>query len=408
MKPRLWTKNFTLLISATVLGAAGGIAGSFAVSFLVFDETGSTLSAAITVATAVIPAFIIPIFAAPLMDRLPRKPFLVGGDILNSVLYAAAGIYLLNFSFSYIGYLGFSLLLASVSAFDELAYNSIYPKLLPKGAEERGYAVSGMLYPVVRVIVAPLAAVLLDTVGVGMILIFQGAISLLAAIIESFISISEESRLDEKGYSVKMWRQDIGEAAAYLKSEKGIRSIYAYMAFTNGIADGYSPLLIAFFRTAAGFTAAMYSFFSTAEFIGRSIGGAVCYKVHIPKERRFSFAFFVYKVYESMDMCLLWLPYPLMLANRAVCGFLGINSATMRQTAVQSYIPERLRSRLNAFANMLYFAASAVLSLAVGALGEFVDYRLCLSLCAGASFVVCLLTVWKNRSAVKSVYENSN
>ena len=43
-KATLWTKNFSLLIFASVLGAAGGIAGSYAMSFLVFDETGSTLA----------------------------------------------------------------------------------------------------------------------------------------------------------------------------------------------------------------------------------------------------------------------------------------------------------------------------------------------------------------------------
>ena len=39
MKKTLWTRNFTLVTAATVLGAAGGIAGGFALSFLVFDET---------------------------------------------------------------------------------------------------------------------------------------------------------------------------------------------------------------------------------------------------------------------------------------------------------------------------------------------------------------------------------
>ena len=78
MKTRLWTRNFTLLIIATVLGSAGGVASGFALSFLVFDETGSTLAAALLIAMELIPAFILPLFAAPLMDRLPRKPFLVG------------------------------------------------------------------------------------------------------------------------------------------------------------------------------------------------------------------------------------------------------------------------------------------------------------------------------------------
>ena len=78
MKPSLWNRNFILLFTATTLGAAGAIAGEFALSFLVFDETGSTLAAALTVALRLVPGFVIPLVAAPWMDRLPRKPFLGG------------------------------------------------------------------------------------------------------------------------------------------------------------------------------------------------------------------------------------------------------------------------------------------------------------------------------------------
>ena len=34
---KLWNRNFTLLMAATLMGAMGGIAGVFALSFLVFD-----------------------------------------------------------------------------------------------------------------------------------------------------------------------------------------------------------------------------------------------------------------------------------------------------------------------------------------------------------------------------------
>lgn len=131
------------------------------------------------------------------------------------------------------------------------------------------------------------------------------------------------------------------------------------------------------------------------------------YRIRIAKEKKFGFAFFVYQLYELMDMCLLWLPYPLMLANRALCGFLGINSAAMRQAAVQRYIPEQLRARVNAFFSMLMTAASSVLSLAVGALGEIMDCRLCVTLCSAAVLFFCWLTVWRNRRDVKKVYELS-
>lgn len=104
-----------------------------------------------------------------------------------------------------------------------------------------------------------------------------------------------------------------------------------------------------------------------------------------------------------MDACLLWLPYPLMLVNRALCGFLGIQSATIRQAAVQRYIPDRLRARLNAYESLLCTAAGAVLSLAIGALGEVLDYRLCMTICGLTTMLVCWLTVFLRRRQVQQV-----
>ena len=147
MKNPLWTRNFSLLIAATTFGCMGGIVGNFALSFLVFDETGSTFASALVIAIQLIPNFLIPLLVAPWMDRFPRKPFLVFGDFINGIFYALMGIYLLVFDFSYVGYLGYSLLLATLGSLDELAYNSIFPKIIPSGMEQKGYAISSMLYP---------------------------------------------------------------------------------------------------------------------------------------------------------------------------------------------------------------------------------------------------------------------
>ena len=404
MSNTLWSKNYTFVTLATILGAAGGIAGNFALSFLVYDETGSTLAAAILVAIQVFPNFLIPLLVSPIMDRLPRKPFLVGGDLVNGALYATAGIYLLFQPFSYTGYLFFSLLLASLSSFDGLAYNAIFPRLIPDGFEEKGYTISTMIYPVLNVVMMPLAALLLDVIGVAWILIIQGALSVSASIIESRIDIVEH-RKDGSLFSFTQWKNDLVEAVKLLKNDSGLCSTYIYMAVTNGVGNAFSPILVAFFRTAAGFTIAMYSFFSAAEFIGRSIGGFIHYHITIPPKKRFRFVFSVYQMYEAMDMILLWLPYPLMLVNRSLCGFLGINSAIMRQAAVQKYIPDDYRARLNALDTVLSSAGLCIFSLAIGALGELLDYRLCLTVGGLFTSIVLWATVWKHRSSVKKIYE---
>lgn len=405
---KLWTRNFLLVILASAIGTVGAIVGGFALAFLVFDETGSTLASALIVAIQLLPHLLLPVLIAPFMDRLPRKSFLVAGDIANAVLLAGMGLWLLFFNFSYVGYLAVSLLLACIGAVDELAFTSIYPELIPEGAEQKGYAVSSMLYPVLKVIMTPLAAVLLDTLGVAWILNAQSGLSFAAAITESFIHLDETERQHRTPYSLQAWAGDIREAVQYLKEERGLRSVYEYMAVTNGVASGFSPILVAFFRTFPGFTAAMYSAFSVVEFAGRTIGSALQYRIKIPDKKKYGLVFFVYQVYESMDMCLLWLPYPLMLVNRGICGFLGSNSAILRSAAVQRYIPEKLRSRINAFDDVLITAGASVFSLMMGFLGEILDYRWCVTIGGAIAMLASWLLIWGRRKDVRRVYETGD
>ena len=406
MKNNLWTRDFPLITVATIMGAAGAIAGNFALSFLVYDETGSTLASALIIAINFVPGFVVPLVASPFMDALPRKPFLVAGDAVNGVLYLLMGLYLNSRGFTYTLYLLFSLLLSSLSAFDQLAYNSLFPKLIPPGCMDKGYTVSSMVYPVMQVVMAPVAALLMDLIGVGNILLLQGGLSIAAALTESRIRTEEERRAYSR-FSLRGYFADLKEAADYLRQERGMLNIFAYMAVTNGVASGYAPIFVAFFSSTPGLSAAMYSLFAVAEFAGRTLGGVLRYATKMPKERRFGFAFAVYQVYETMDMLLLWLPYPLMLANRAIAGFLGINSATLRLAAVQSTLPDRLRARVNAFESVLYSAAFSVLSMAVGALGEVMDLRLCVTLCAFASLIICWMTIWRRRREIRAMYENA-
>lgn len=139
------------------------------------------------------------------------------------------------------------------------------------------------LYPVLRVMMLPLSAVLLDAVGAAWLLVGQGVLSLMAAAVESGIRIHEERRPPEESSSLRAWWADVKEAARYLRQEKGLMNIYGYMAVTNGVGSGYSPILVAFFRTFPGMTAAMYSLFSVAEFLGRTVGGFVQYRMEIPE-----------------------------------------------------------------------------------------------------------------------------
>jgi hypothetical protein len=404
-EPRLWTRNFTLLTLASAIGSAGGIAGSFALSFFVFDETGSTFASALVIAVQLLPHVVVPLIAAPLMDRLPRKIFLVGGDIGNGIIYMAMGFWLLSREFSYPAYLIISMIIAILSSIDHLAYAAIYPSIIPEGAEQKGYAVASMLYPILNVLMAPMGALLLDTIGVPMLLVIEGVMSIIAGSTESFIKDVKEPSSGIKDYSIKTWADDIKEVLVYLKEEKGIRNIFAYVAFSSGITRGYNPLLVAFFRTMPGLTAAMYSLFSGADFLGRSLAGAIQYKIKIDKNKRHK-AHTLYCIAEDlMNMCLLWLPYPLMLVNRAAKGFFENNKGILQSASIQLYIPENMRARINGFYNTFITAVGSVLALVVGALGEIMDYRLCITILSAISVVLLLLFTGTEKSKAYMVFQ---
>ena len=403
MKNTLWTKNFTIITLGTVISAIGGVAMGFALSFVVFDNTGSTLMMALFAAASSLPGIILPVLLSPYLDNFRRKPVIVGLDYLSAVIYLLFGLYLLEHSFSLPLYLLFSLACGSIGSVYNLAYDSLYPNLIPEGFAQKGYTVSGMLYPTVTMVMTPVASILYTRLGLGVLCIGEGLLLAAAASVETQIKVEEHTKPGGK-FSFGDYIGDFKEGFRYLKKEKGLLRIYGYMPITQGISQATEPLIRAWFRTAPGLNLTMYALFTTAEFIGRSIGGLVHYKFEIPPEKRFSLAYLVYVTYNIMDTVLLWLGFPLMLVNRGICGFLGINSATLRASSVQNYLPDNMRAKVNAVFNMLYALVPTLLTLAVGALGEMMDYRLCVTLVSAAGLLPCYLIMWRGREDVKKVY----
>lgn len=402
-KPTLWTKNFTIITLGTVISAIGDVAMSFALGFVVFDATGSTLVSALFMAASSLPRIVLPILISPYLDNFRRRPVIFGLDYLMGVIYLLFGWYLLSHDFSLPLYLLFSFLVSSIGAIYSLAYESLYPNLIPEGFAQKGYTVSGMIYPTATMVMTPVASILYARWGLAPICLGEGVLLALAATVETRIRVEEHTRSGE-GFRLRDWVRDFREGFAYLKEEKGLLRIYSYMPVTQGISEATDPLIRAWFRTTPGMDITMYALFTTAQFIGRTIGGLVHYKFEIPPQRRFSFAYAVYITYHLMDAVLLWLGFPLMLVNRAVCGFLGINSATMRESSVQNYLPDRMRAKINAVFKALFALSSTLLTVAVGALGEVMDYRLCVVLASLSGVLLCYLIMWRGREDVKKIY----
>ena len=373
-KQTLWTKNFTCITLATFLSIIGGEVMTLPLSLLVFEQTRSTILSAIILICGVLPDMLLSVLVAPFIDKGNKKQWIVGLDILMAAIYLFMGFWVANHDFQYGLYVGLSLAMGTISVFYKLAYGAWYPDLIPVGFEQKGYAISGTIYPLVTIVISPVATFLYETTSISNLFFMVTGVTVLSILIEA--QVRQKPRVETKeSYTFAQYKQDIKAGFSYLKGEKGIRNIYTYMAITNGVGEGTNIAIQAYYQTNPLLTVTMLGFLKSAEMVGRVLGGFIQYRVEVPVKKRFAVTKFVYTVYQISDMLLLFLPYPLMLFNRFLCGGLGNTSATIRETAVQCYLPEHIRARVNALFSAVFAVGGIVFQIFAGVLGEILPYR---------------------------------
>lgn len=402
-KNGLWTKDFSLITASTVLSAIGGEAMNLPISLLVFDQTKSTFMAALIMVCGMLPDIILPIFIAPVIDKGTKKKWIVGLDALMAILYFIMGIYVLNNEFAYEVFIAFTLVIGTISVFYRLAYEAWFPDIIPLGFEQKGYAISGTIYPTVVIFMAPVATLLYESIDLGYIFIAVALIGVVDVILESMISEKQGKPMD--GYDIKSYIKDIKEGFSFIKKEKGIRNIYTYMSITNGASQGIGIVTQAFYQTQAWLTVTMLGFLKSSETIGRMLGGLIQYKKEIPPNKRYSFTKLVYTTYDLMDSFLLFMPYPLMIINRFLCGILGSQSATIRHTAVQCYLPADMRARVNALFNSIFAIGGILFQLIAGLLGQVLPYRIAALILGLVTFISMIIFIWLPKEHNRRVYE---
>jgi len=398
----LWTKNFTIITLGTLISAIGGVAMNLGLSLVVFDQTQSTWLIAIFGAISMLPGVTLPILFGPVIDRVNRKRVVVGLDAFSGLWYLAFLWYIRRHGFVYAAYLVFSFVIGCISTVYNLAYNSLYPDLIPEGFEQKGYAVSGVIYPLATTLITPLAAFLYAKAGVEVLIIAEGVFLLIASLFEAFIDYRHEKK--ETAPSLRQYVDDLKAGFRYLRREKGVRSIFGYMSFSSASGNGVGLMAMAHFQTTDGLTTAMYGLLTSAETIGRLVGSAVHYLFKIPEDKRYWLTVRVYAIYELCDGVMLFMAYPVMIVLRFLCGFLGSQTAAIRQAATQKYLPSDMRARVYGLFDVLVSLSMMAVQLLVGAMGEVMPYPMAAAMLCASGFVFLFVLIVHNKKQVEPIY----
>ena len=402
-KETLWTKNFTYITSASVLSIIGGEVMNLPLSLMVFEKTQSTMLSAIIMICGMLPDVLLSVIVAPFIDKGKKKQWVVGLDTLMMIIYIIIGIWIANHEFQYMVYVMLSLVLGTISVFYRLAYGAWYPSLIPVGFEQKGYAISATIYPLITIVMAPVATFLYETVTISTLFYLVAGILMISILIES--QIEENRKVEKQVYTLKQYKEDIKEGFRYLKEEKGITNIYTYMAVSNGTYEGSNIALQAYFQTNPMLSVTMLGFLRSAEMVGRVLSGIFQYRFDIPAKERFGITKFVYITYQLADMILLFTPYSAMVVNRFICGGLGNTSATVRETAVQSYLPDNMRARVNAVFNAVFSVGGILFQIFAGILGEVLPYRTVIIIMGMIGLAAIWVFIMRPSDVNRKVYE---
>lgn len=403
-KPTLWTKNFTIITWGTVISATGGTAMNLALGLVVFDNTGSPFMTGLFEAVSILPTVILPVLLSPYIDSHSRRNMIVwldGAAALVALCFAVL-VTLNGFTFTY--YLLYGVLAGAIGSVYGTAYQALYPDLIPEGFMQKGYSISSLIYPTMTVVIVPVAAIVYTNFGIEYLIYAQSLLLAVACAFETQIRVEEKQICEKMKFNFKAYLDRLSGGFKYLKNEKGVRSLYAYMAVTNAAGSGTNLMTLSFYQSSPVLTTAMYSLLISAETLGRMLGGIVHYFAKIPPNRKYKIAESVYITYDLFDGILLFLPFYGMAANRFICGFLGVNSATLREAAVQNYLPPEIRGRVSSLLNVTISAGVMLMQLIAGALGEVLPYRGVAVLCASLALTSVFLLVRRNRASIEALF----
>ncbi|MBR5970742.1 MAG: MFS transporter [Lachnospiraceae bacterium] len=401
----LWTKDFTKITLTSAISIIGGEIMHLPMSLLVFDETQSTFLAAFILVCGMLPDILLSIVVAPLIDRGSKKRWIVVLDVLFFLTFAWMGLYTWRSAFHYGAYVLFTLVESTLAVFYRLAYDAWYPDLIPVGLEQKGFSVAGMLQDSITIVMAPVATILYTLMPIHLLLFISAATIVLAIFIEAQISVDGKIGTGEDTMSLQSYFVDLKEGFRYFKKEKGVRNIFTYMSISFSTGDGIYVLERTYFQTTPHLGITRYGFATSASMAARLLSGIFLYKKKVPVKKRFAVVKFVYMALNVLTGVLLFLPYPLIIADYAMQGGLGNTSYTLRETATKSYIPAEMRARIGAIFNLMISTAGVLFTLLAGYIGDRIPIRAAVVGFAIFNALAVILLIYLPGRVNRPVYE---
>lgn len=349
--------GYRRLWSARTVSQWGDTFNFVALALLVFDLTGSALGLSGVVVAEILPVLLLAPVAGPLVDRWPRVRVMISSDLFRLFLAvvlavwhdAPAGVYAVAFAMS-VG-----------AVFFNPAASSILPALVDKDdlvAANAGIWTAAVLS---QIVLAPLAGVLVVTLGYGPAFLINAASYAVSAVVLRGLRAPGNPDSPQR----RRLLSEAREGVVVVIRLRLLRALAVGQLLAALSAGATSALLVVLAEQHLGVSGRGYGFLIAAIGVGAAFGPLVLLRL-VRDPARPVFVFGPYGLRGVVDILLASVASaPLAAGALSLYGIGTSTGAVTFSSLIQAETPEHVRGRVFATMDVLW-QAGRLISLGVG------------------------------------------
>jgi MFS family permease len=384
----LASRNFRLFFSGQLISQAGTWMQSVAITWLVFDLTGSGVALGLVTAAEFLPILVLGAWAGVIADRVDRHRLMICTQSAFLVLATTLAVLTLSDGITVGALFGLSLVFGIINAFDNPSRRALVVELVPETDVPNAVGLNSALMTGSRVVGPTLAGVLIAGPGAGVCFVVN-AVSYVAVIVALLRMNRARFRSSPR---VPKAKGQLREGLRYLWRTPELRLPIILMAVIGTVAFNYPvtlPLLAE--RTFHGTAATFTTLFATLS-LGSVVGALVV-------ARRSSVGLrFLVRSGAGLALAPLALAaaptLPLAFLATLAVGFCNVLLISGANTVVQLRAAPPMRGRVLALLTVVFLGSTPIGSPIIGAVAELTDVRVALAL---GGLATGLATAWTVR-----------
>lgn len=241
---KLWNKDYLLLLQGMGISQFGDIIYSLAISYYVYEKTGSTLLMSLIASISMITRTVLLPFSGAIVDRLNRKRIIVTMDLIRGIIMLLFATLSFHNQLSTTTIMICSFVCATCNTLFSPAVNTILVDILTKETLIQGQSIYNGTQSTIDLIGNSLSGAIVAIFGIAPIILLNGISFIISAITECFIDIPLAEKKESP--SIKMIIKDVlygGKLSITLPllNQFMITSIWLNV-FGNGIQSMLLPI----------------------------------------------------------------------------------------------------------------------------------------------------------------------